>query len=62
MKKADVAIGETYVVKVSGQLVPVRIYAESIYGGWHGENLNTKRTIRIRTAAKLRRRWKEVQP
>ena len=55
MTKNEVIIGETYVVKVSGQLQPVKIDNVSPYGGWNGTNTRTNRTIRIRTAAKLRR-------
>jgi hypothetical protein len=32
MKKRDVKIGETYLVKVSGNLAAVRILCESPYG------------------------------
>lgn len=53
MKKADVKIGSVYAVKVSGWLAPVRITAESPYGGWNGINQTTGREIRIRTAAKI---------
>jgi hypothetical protein len=60
MKQKDVlGIGHIYIVKVSGHLVPVKLIAESPYGGWVGQNLNTGREVRIRTAAKLRR---EVTP
>ena len=55
MKKAEVQIGSTYIVKVSGVLAKVRITGESPYGGWHGKNLATGREIRIRSAARLRR-------
>ncbi len=55
MKKAQVQIGDTYIVKVSGVLAKVRITAESPYGGWSGTNLATGREIRIRSAARLRR-------
>ena len=55
MKKQDVEIGSTYIVKVSGVLAKVRITGESPYGGWRGTNLATGREIRIRTAARLRR-------
>jgi len=54
MKKKDVVIGETYVVKVSGKLVPVRIERESPFGGWVGWNRLTRREVRIKTAARLR--------
>jgi hypothetical protein len=55
MKKQDVEIGSTYIVKVSGVLAKVRITGESPYGGWRGTNLATGREIRIRSAARLRR-------
>ena len=55
MKKQDVEIGSTYIVKVSGVLARVRIIAESPYGGWRGTNLATGREVRIRSAARLRR-------
>jgi hypothetical protein len=55
MLKKDVEIGETYIVKVSGKEQPVKIEAVSIYGGWNGFNLRTKRDVRIKSAAKLRR-------
>lgn len=55
MKKADVQIGGTYIAKVSNQLVPVLLMAESRYGGWIARNEKTGRQIRIKTAARLRR-------
>jgi len=55
MKKADVQIGNTYIAKVSNQLVPVRLDCESIFGGWSATNMKTGRQVRIKTAAKLRR-------
>jgi hypothetical protein len=45
-----------YAVKVSGRIQPVRLIAESPYGGWVGRNEHTGREIRIRSAAKLRAR------
>ena len=57
MKKADIEIGKTYVVKVSGILAPVRITGESRYGGWDGVNTKTNRTIRIKSAQRIRRPW-----
>ena len=59
MQKANVHIGSTYIVKVSGTLAKVRINREHQRGGWYGTNLATGREIRIRTAARLR---KEVPP
>jgi len=55
MRKADVTIGQSYVVKVSGRLTHVRIISESPYGGWYGMNTATQRQVRIKTAGKLRR-------
>ena len=54
MKKRDVVLGQVYAVKVSGRVQPVRVIAESPYGGWLGRNEQTGREIRIRSAAKLR--------
>jgi hypothetical protein len=56
MKKHEVVLGQVYAVKVSGRVQPVRLIAESPYGGWVGCNEQTGREIRIRTAAKLRSR------
>lgn len=55
MKQKDVVVGATYIVKVSGRLVSVRLDRNCEYGGWYGTNTMTGREIRIRTAAKLRR-------
>lgn len=55
MKKADVVLGKTYVVKVSGHLAPVKLESVSPYGGWNGRNTRTGREIHIRSASKLRR-------
>ena len=57
MKKADIEIGKTYVVKVSGILAPVRITGESRYGGWDGVNTRTGRTVHIKGAQRVRRPW-----
>ena len=54
MKKADVSFGTIYMARVSGNLVKVRLDAESPYGGWLATNLDTGRQVRIRTAARLR--------
>ena len=54
MKKADVQIGHNYVARVSGNLTTVRITGVNAFGGWDAINLETKRTVRIRTAARLR--------
>jgi len=57
MKKADVKVGNTYAAKVSGKVVPVRIDAESRYGGWDATNLATKKRVRIKSAQRLRGPW-----
>jgi len=54
MKKNEVEIGGRYVAKVSGSLTVVRIDRESPYGGWDATNVATGRSVRIRTAARLR--------
>jgi len=54
MKRKDVQVGRTYLVKVSGRLVPVRLDAEHPRGGWTGTNKETRRQVRVRTAARLR--------
>jgi hypothetical protein len=55
MKKDDIKLGGTYLAKVSGKVVPVLITGESPYGGWDAVNTQTKRAIRVRSAARLRR-------
>lgn len=54
MKKAAVSVGQKYLARVSGRIVPVLIQASSPYGGWDALNLKTKQHIRIKTAARLR--------
>ena len=54
MKKAEIEIGGTYRAKVSGGLTNVRITNESPYGGWDGINTDTGRTVRIKSAQRLR--------
>ncbi len=55
MRKADVVLGRTYIVKVSGKLAKVRLDRECTYGsGWLATNVATGREIRIRSAARLR--------
>jgi len=55
MKKHEITIGGVYAAKVSGKVVPVKITGESPYGGWDAVNTQTKRAIRVRSAARLRR-------
>ncbi len=54
MKKNDVKIGDVYNCKISGNVVPVRIDSENPRGGWDGTNLTTKKSVRIRSAQRLR--------
>jgi hypothetical protein len=60
MKKRDITLGQVYAVKVSGRIQPVRVIAESPYGGWLGRNEETGREVRIRSAAKLRARLEKI--
>jgi len=54
MKEADVRIGETYWAKVRGVVVPVKVDRKSPLGGWVGMNTLTGRTVRIKSAQRLR--------
>lgn len=55
MKKNDVELGATYVAKVSGKQVRVRIDREGAYGGWEAVNVETGRKIHVKSAQRLRR-------
>jgi len=55
MKKSDVQIGATYLVKVAGNLVPVKITREHDNGGWEGASVKTGKTIRIKSPQRLRK-------
>jgi len=55
MKKADVQINGTYLVKVAGNLVPVKITREHDNGGWEGRSIKTGKTIRIKSPQRLRK-------
>ena len=57
MKTADVQIGETYAVKVSGNVVPVVLNEEHHNGGWVGTNQQTNRRVRVKSARRLRCPW-----
>jgi len=54
MKKAEVKIGETYRVKVSGNMADVRITGENPHGGWDGINVLTNRKVRVKSPQRLR--------
>lgn len=55
MKKKEIELGGRYEAKVSGRLAVVRIVSESPYGGWDAVNTATGRSVRIKTAGRLRR-------
>ena len=54
MKKAEVKIGETYRVKVSGNMADVRITGENPHGGFDGVNVLTNRKVRVKSPQRLR--------
>jgi hypothetical protein len=55
MKKSTIKAGEVYQVKVSGKLAQVRIIGGNPHGGWDGINLATKKQVRIKSGARLRK-------
>lgn len=54
MTKNQIQLGQVYLAKVSGRVVPVQIDAVSRYGGWAATNIITGRAVRIGTAGRLR--------
>ena len=58
MKKNEVQVGKVYAMKVSGDVVPVKITGEKWSGdkhtGWTGTNTKTNRGVRIKSAQRLR--------
>lgn len=54
MLKNEIVIGGLYKMKVSNKIATVRIVSENRYGGWNGTNVATNRSVRIRSAGKLR--------
>lgn len=56
MKRKDIVVGEVYLVLVSDKLSPVIIKSLDSIIGWHGCNLATKKDVRIKTAAKCRKK------
>ncbi len=56
MRRKDVKVGAVYLVKISGEVVQVKIEERAFMGiGWTGTNLSTGREVRIKTAGKLRK-------
>jgi len=62
MKKSDVQTGATYLVKVAGNLVPVKIDREHDNGGWLGTSQKTGKTIRIKSPQRLRKCLDDAAP
>ena len=56
MKAKEVEIGGIYAARISGKIVPVRLESE-LDGGWHATNMRTGKTVRIKSARKLRCPW-----
>ena len=54
MKKSEVKVGGEFIAKVSGKLAHVRIDRENPHGGWDATNLATKKSVRIKSAQRLR--------
>jgi hypothetical protein len=55
MKQAEVAVGRTYLAKVTDRVVPVRIDAEHPRQGWLATNQVTGKRVHIKSAQRLRR-------
>ncbi len=53
MKKTDVTIGETYLVKIGGNKVEATITREHEQGGWEATTVKTGKTIRIKSPERL---------
>jgi len=62
MKKSDVKLHTTDLVKVAGNLAPVKITREHDGGGWDGASVKTGKTIRIKSAQRLRKRLDDGAP
>ena len=56
MRKAEVEIQGVYAAKVSGKIAHVLILRECPFGGWDALNVETRRTVRIKSAQRLRER------
>ena len=54
MKKTDVHISKQYTAKVTNKFVVVEILADNPHGGWDAKNLATGKTVRIKSAQRLR--------
>jgi hypothetical protein len=54
MNSSEVIVGGTYLAKVTDKVVPVRIDQANPHGGWDATNLVTNKTVRIKSAQRLR--------
>lgn len=54
MLKAQVHIGRLYQAKISGTMAVVQVLGDRSFGGWYAENLDTGRSVTLKTAQKLR--------
>src|SRR5262245_46837682 len=54
MKRSEVALGRTYLAKVSDRVVPVRLDGEHPKRGWLATNQVTGKLVHIQTAQRLR--------
>ena len=63
MKKDTVKLGSTYACKVSGEVQPVRLDKTNPHGGWDGTNMKTRKSVRVKSAQRLRGLWpKKTMP
>jgi len=62
MKNSEIQIGATYLVKVADNLAPVKLVREHPSGGWEGVSAKTGKTIRIKSAQRMRRRLVDAAP
>ena len=54
MRKQEIAIGATYIAKVSGRRTVVKILRPASWGkGWDALNVRTNREVHIETAGRL---------
>lgn len=58
MQASDVEIGAVYLMKMTDKETQVRIEREHEDGGWVGTNLNTNRSVRVKSAGELRSKVK----
>jgi hypothetical protein len=54
IKKAEVALGDVYAMRVSGTWSQVRVESVNPYGGWFCMNLRTNRRIHVRSAVRFK--------